>query len=149
MKLSRTPLTAILLLFVAATAAPIAAADLKDDLLAREKALWQAWGDKKADPTRAQTSEDYVQVVAGVGATFGREAVAKAIESHSCVMKSFTFSDAKLRQPDPKVAVLTYVATQDTKCGDAALPAKVFATSMWIERDGKWVGYSYQETPID
>lgn len=139
--------TAVLLLLVAA--APIAAADLKDDLLSHEKALWKDWGEKKGESFRSQASEDYVQVIAGVGMVAGREAVAKEIESHSCVMTSFDFTDAKLRQPTPDVAILTYVATQDTKCAGEALPPKVFATSIWVKKDGKWMSYSYQETPID
>ncbi|MBP1643968.1 MAG: nuclear transport factor 2 family protein [Acidobacteria bacterium] len=137
------------LLLLAAAVAPAAAAGLQDDLLAREKALWTAWGEKQGAPTRAQTVEDYVQVVAGVGMTAGREAVASAIEKHTCVMKSFTFQDARLRQPAPDVAILTYVANQDTTCDGQALPGKVFATSIWVRQGGNWVGYSYQETPID
>jgi hypothetical protein len=117
--------------------------------LSREKALWKAWGEKKGEPFRAQASEDYVQVVAGVGMVAGREAVAKEIESHSCVMSSFDFTDAKLRQPSPDVAILTYVATQDTKCAGEALPSKVFATSVWVRQGDKWQGYHYQETPIN
>ncbi len=65
------------------------------------------------------------------------------------MLSSFTFSDAKLRQPSPDVAILTYVAAQDTKCDGQALPPKVFATSIWVRQGGKWMSYSYQETPID
>ena len=76
----------VALLLLAAAVAPVAAAGLQDDLLAREKALWTAWGEKQGAPTRAQTVEDYVQI---------------------------------------------------------------FATSIWVRQGGNWVGYSYQETPID
>lgn len=145
----RKPLAAVLLLLAAAAAPLAATGDLKDTLLTREKALWQAWGDKKSEPTRAETVEDYVQVVAGVGMTAGREAVARAIESHNCVMKSFELRDAQLRQPGPDVAILTYVAIQDTTCDGQALPRKIFSTSIWVRQGGVWKGYSYQETPID
>lgn len=147
MKKSLTSLAAALLLLV--VTAPLAAADLKEDLLAREKQSWKDWADKKGDAFRASVVEDYVQVVAGVGASTGREAVAKGVEGHDCVMKSFDFTGVTLRQPAPSLAILNYVATQDTACGGVALPKKVFATSMWIQKDGKWLSYSYQETPID
>ena len=143
----KTVLAALLLLVVAV--APAAAGGLQDDLLAREKALWKAWGDKDSKPFLAETVADYVQVVAGVGMVAGRDAVAASIEGHKCVMKSFEFKDAKLRQPSPDVAILTYVATQDTTCEGQALPSKVFATAVWVRSGGKWLDYSYQETPID
>ncbi len=147
MKKTLTSLAALLLLLV--VAAPLAASDLKADLLAREKQSWKDWADKKGDTFRAQAVEDYVQVVAGVGAATGREAVAKEIEGHNCVMKSFDFTNVTLRQPAANLAILNYVATQDTTCDGVALPKKVFSTSMWIQKDGKWMSYSYQETPID
>jgi hypothetical protein len=143
----RTLPVALLLLAVAIT--PAVAATLQDDLLGRERALWKAWGEKKGGETRAQATEDYVQVVAGVGMVSGREAVASAIEKHTCTMTSFDFQDAKLRQPASDVALLTYVATQKTTCDGQALPAKVFVTSTWIRQGSKWMAYSYQETPID
>ena len=147
MKKSLMSIAAALLLLV--VTAPLAAADLKADLLAREKQSWKDWADKKGDAFRASVVEDYVQVVAGFGVSTGREAVAKGIEGQDCVMKSFEFTDVTLRQPAPTVAVLSYVATQDTTCGGVALPKKVFSTAMWIQKDGKWMSYSYQETPID
>jgi capsid protein len=138
-------------LFLVALAVPpaVAADDLQETLLTREKALWTAWGKKDPGPTRKETVESYVQVVAGVGMTAGREAVAKAIETHNCVMKSFEFTDARLRRPAPDVAIVTYVATQDTACGGQKLPKKLFVSSTWVKRDGEWLGFQYQETPID
>ena len=100
MKKSLTSLAAALLLLV--VTAPLAAADLKADLLAREKQSWKDWADKKGDAFRASAVEDYVQVVAGFGLSTGREAVAKGIEGHDCVMKSFDFTDVTLRQPAPE-----------------------------------------------
>ena len=142
-------LLAALMLVVAVVPPALAADDLQETLLAREKALWTAWGNKDSGPTRKETVESYVQVVAGVGMTAGRDAVAKVIETHNCVMKSFEFSDANLRRPAPDVAILTYVATQDTSCGGQKLPKKVFVSSTWVKRDGEWKGFQYQETPID
>jgi hypothetical protein len=141
---------AALFLFAGA-AVPILAAneDLQADLLSREKALWTAWGKKDGNPTRKDAVESYVQVVAGVGMVQGREAVAAEIEKHDCVLKSFDFKDAKLRRPAPDVAILSYVATQDTTCGGQRLPKKLFVTSVWQRYDGEWKAYSYQETPID
>lgn len=147
MKKTLTSLAAVLMLLV--VAAPLAAKDLKEDLIAREKQGWKDWADKKGDAFRAKSTEDYVQVVAGVGLASGREAVAKEIEGHDCVMKSFEFSQPALRQPAPNVAILSYVATQDTTCGGVALPKKVFATGIYVLQDNKWMAYSYQETPID
>lgn len=144
----RTLLAALLLLVLAAPAA-LAEEDLQANLLAREKAFWTAWGNKDAGPTRKETVESYVQVVAGVGMVAGREEVAKAIETHNCKMKSFEFTDAKLRRPAPEVAILTYVATQDTTCGAQKLPKKIFVSSTWVKRDAEWKGFQYQETPID
>jgi hypothetical protein len=142
-------LAALFLLAAAAVPALAATEELQNDLLAREKALWTAWGNKDGSLTRKETVESYVQVVAGVGMVQGRETVAAEIEKHNCVMKSFDFKDAKLRRPAPDVAVLNYVATQDTTCGGRKLPKKVFVTSVWQRYDGQWKGYSYQETPID
>ena len=142
-------LLAALMLVVAAVPPAVAADDLQENLLAREKVFWTAWGNKDSGPTRKETVESFVQVVAGVGMTEGREAAAKVIETHNCVMKSFEFSDANLRRPAPDVAILTYVATQDTSCGGQKLPKKVFVSSTWVKRDGEWKGFQYQETPID
>lgn len=143
--------TCLAALFLVALAVPpaVAADDLQETLLAREKAHWTAWGNKDSGPTRKQTVESFVQVIAGVGLVAGQEAVAKSIETHSCVMKSFDFTDAKLRRPAPDVAILTYTATQDTTCGGQKLPKKLFVTSTLVKRDGEWLGFQYQETPID
>ena len=140
---------AALFLVVFAVPPVVAADELQETLIAREKALWTAWGNKDSGPTRKETVESYVQVVAGVGMTAGREAVAKAIETHNCVMKSFEFTDARIRRPAPDVAIVTYVATQDTSCGGQKLPKKLFVSSTWVKRDGEWMGFQYQETPID
>ena len=67
----------------------------------------------------------------------------------TCELKSFDFSGAKLRQVAPGVAILSYTATQDTTCEGAKLPPKLQVTSVYVQKDGKWLSANYQETPID
>ena len=138
-------LTAILLVLGALPAA----AELKDDLLAMEKAQWTAWGKADGAALAKYITEDHSQTVAGIGTTAGRDAVIKAVNALECELKSFDFKDATLRQVAPSVAILSYTATQDTTCEGAKLPPKLRSTAVYVQKDGKWLSANYQETPLD
>jgi uncharacterized protein (TIGR02246 family) len=143
----KTIITALLL--AVAIVSPSMAGDLKEELLAREKSGWSAWAKRDTTAMKDTMTEDAVQVVAGAGVSKGREKIIADVSSHNCKMKEFEFSDASLRQLSPDVAILTYTATQDTMCGDQKLPAKVFATAIYVRQDGKWRSTSYQETALE
>ena len=134
---------------LAASVSAVAAGNLQEELLQRERVLWQAWGNKDGNAFRTHLPEDHVQVVAGVGVVAGGEAIASAVEKHDCEMSIFGFSDVTLRQPVSNVAILSYVASQETTCGGQALPARVFATSVYVRKGGRWTSTMYQETPLD
>jgi uncharacterized protein (TIGR02246 family) len=145
----KASITALVWVLVAVAAPPLQAGDLQADLLAREKASWTAWGNRDGAASTQGMTEDIVQVIAGIGRTVGKQAVAAATSGHDCVMNSFEFHDAQLRQITPDVAILSFRATQDTNCGGQALPSSVHATSVYVRRDGDWLVTSYQETPAD
>ena len=60
----------------------------------------------------------------------------------------FDFQVINVRQLADDVAVLSYVATQDASCGGEKLPPKVYATSVYVRHEGKWLSTNYQETPL-
>ena len=129
--------------------APVMAEDLKAELVAMEKAAWQAWADRDGKVYEKFMTKDAVLVVAGAGVTTGRDMVVAGVNSNECEMTSFDFADVKLRQLTPDVVILTYTATQDTVCGGEELPETVYSTSIYVRQDGEWKSTSYQETPLD
>ena len=137
-----------LVLMLAITAIP-AAAELQEDLLALDKNTWKAWSKGDGDVFRKQLTKDHVQVVAGLGRAIGRDAIAASVSTQDCNVKSFDFSDPSLAQPAPDVAILSYTAMQDASCDGTKLPPKVQVISVYVRQAGKWMGASYQETPID
>jgi uncharacterized protein (TIGR02246 family) len=142
----KSSITALMLsLLVAVTAF---AGDLKEDLLAMEKTAWTAWGSRNGAGMRELVTEDAVQAVAGAGVTTGRDKIVAGINANTCVVKGFDFTDARIRQLSPDIAILTYTATQDSTCDGQKLPPKVFVTSVYVRSDGKWRSTSYQETPL-
>jgi uncharacterized protein (TIGR02246 family) len=140
-------LLAMLMLFVFAPLA--AAADLQTELMAQEKSLWTAWAKKDAAPFKKLLTADAVEIIAGTAPATGLDAIVKDITSHNCEMKSFAHQNPKLRKLGADVVVLTYTATQDTTCEGKKLPAKVFATTIYVRQKGKWMQTQYQETPLD
>jgi uncharacterized protein (TIGR02246 family) len=128
---------------------PVAAADLKSDLMAREKAFWTAWGKKDGAAFKTGLTADAVEVVAGYGPIAGRDAIAKSISALPCELRSFDFKDPTLRRLSSTVVILSYTATQDATCDGKKMPPKLHAMSVYVKQSGKWKNANYQETPID
>lgn len=129
-------------------AAPATAGDLADELVAIDQALWAGWDSGDAGPFKEHLTDDHVQAVAGAGVVSGKDKIIAGLDADACEVRSFDFQEVSVRRLADEVAILNYVATQDASCGGEALPPKVFATSVFVHRDGKWLSAAYQETPL-
>jgi uncharacterized protein (TIGR02246 family) len=128
---------------------PALADDLKDELVAIEKAQWQAWKDRNGEAYRDVVTEDAVFIVADGSITEGRDAIIADISGHECQSNSLDFADFKVRQLSPDTAILTYTTTQDTTCEGYKLPSPVYSESVYVRQGGKWRTASYQETALE
>ena len=142
----KSSLAALMLLVTVIS--PAIAGDLKDELVAMDKKAWTSWGSRDGKAFRDLVTEDAVQAVAGAGIATGRDKIMADVSGNPCQMKSFDFADAKVRQLSTDIALLTYTATQDTTCEGQKLPGKVYVTSVYVRKDGKWRSTSYQETAL-
>jgi hypothetical protein len=106
-------------------------ATVEKALEGNEKAGWQAWKDHDAKPVEGFTPDNAISVADG-GIFKGKEQVLKSI------------TDA--RWLDKNTVVMTYVATQDATCEGKKQAGKVFATSIWQKKGGKWLSPFHQET---
>jgi hypothetical protein len=119
-------------------------AQLLKKLSAAEKKLWDAWKNKDTKPFKSALSPDFVMIEeSGVS---GKDAVMKDIPSMPCDVKSVELSDWKLTMLNSNTALLTYKGKADGTCGNMAIPP-VWASSLWVNRGGKWLAFSHQETP--
>lgn len=136
------------LLLALAVVSPSMAADLKEEIVAVEKASWKAYQDHDGKAYGDTLTDDAVVVTAGGDVLTGRKAIVADASSNSCAVKSFDLADTKLRQLSPDSAIFTYHLTQDVTCEGKKLPTKVFATSIYVRQAGKWRWASYQETAL-
>jgi len=120
-------------------------AALMKKLSANETALWNAWKNKDAKPFNMWLAADSVMV--GEQGVAGKKDIAGAMASMPCEVKSFTLSDWKLTMVDADAAFLTYKGVADGACAGKAIPT-VWASSLWVNRKGKWQAFSHQETSV-
>jgi hypothetical protein len=118
---------------------------LRRNLVAMEKKLWEAWKNKDAKPFRSSLSADALLV--GDTGLMNKEATIKEISENDCVVNSYELSDFKLVRLNSDSALLTYKGTQDGTCGGQTLPAAVWATSAFVRRGGRWLNAYHQESP--
>ena len=113
-------------------------------LSASETKLWEAWKNKDTKPFKASLSADFV-MIDDSGVT-GKNDVLKMMPSMPCEVKSVKLIDWKLAMLNSSTALLTYKGIADGKCAGTAIPP-VWASSIWVNRGGKWSAASHQETP--
>jgi len=83
----------------------------------------------------------------GDAGTADKAQAIKGITGMDCDVKSYSLSDFKLNMPSSNVALLTYKGTAEGTCGGTAIPV-AWASSLFVNRGGKWYAYSHQETPV-
>ena len=120
-------------------------ATVEKALEGKEKVGWQAWKDHDAKPVEAWTPDDSFSVADG-GIFKGKEQVLKSITDARCVVNSFSLSGFSYMLLDKYTVVMTYAATQDATCEGKKQAGKVFATSIWQKKGGKWLSPFHQET---
>jgi len=136
------------LLLALAVVSPPMAADLKEEIVAVEKASWKAYQDHDGKAYGDTLTDDAVVIAASGDVLTGRQQIVADASSTSCNVKSFNLADTKLRQLSADSAILTYNLTQDVTCEGKKMPTKAFATSIYVQHGGKWRWTSYQETAL-
>jgi hypothetical protein len=119
--------------FFATIAVSIAAPD-KDALIAKEKAAWQAFKDKKTDDFKKLVSPDVVAIYAqGVSNLQGElDAMAKTD------VKSYSLSDFNVVMTDADTAIITYKAQLESSAGGKDNSGTFNAASVWQMKNGQW-----------
>ena len=117
----------------ATIAVSIAAPD-KDAMMAKEKAAWQAFKDKKSDEFKKLLHADFMGVYSEGFYTLQKEL--DALQQWD--MKSFALSDFNLVMTNADTAVVTYkVKVEGTYQGKDA-SGDYNAASIWQMKNGQW-----------
>ena len=153
------PLAALLLLAFASvsfaqptpTASPspspkpgMSRAQIRGRIIATEKKLWEAWKNKDVKPFKANLSANSVMI--GDSGVAGKEEAIKDLANAPCEIKSVSLSDFKVTFLNAGAAVLTYKGAAAGTCGGTAIPT-VWASTVYVNRRGRWRAAVHQETP--
>jgi uncharacterized protein (TIGR02246 family) len=146
--------TVVVMIVAAATLAlgqtkskPGAGADnsVREALIALEKQAWEAWKTKDAKFFQGYLTDDSINVRAS--GIVRKAEILKEYSSLTCEIRSYSLDNFDVVMLDPNTAILTVKANQDVTCGGQALPATVWAATVYVKRGGKWQSVFYQETP--
>ncbi len=118
-----------------ATIAVSMAVPSNDDMMAREKAAWQAFKDKNADGFKKVVDHDMLGVYAEGIADMAKEMSDMA----KWEMKSFTISDYKSHSDEKDVVVATYTVTLEGTYDGKDASGTYNAGSVWKMENGKWL----------
>ena len=117
-----------------ATIAVLIAAPDKDAMMAKEKAAWQAFKDKKSDEFKKLLSVDFMGVYSD-----GVQTLQKELDTmQKWDMKSFSFSDFNVVFPDADIATMTYTVTVEGTSEGKDASGTYNAGSVWRKHNGEW-----------
>ncbi|MER7004246.1 nuclear transport factor 2 family protein [Dactylosporangium sp. NPDC000555] len=115
-------------------------------LLALEQDLWRANRDGDADFYRANLTDDALLV-----SRFGiasKSAVVPMIAANRNPFVRTELSGQQVRFLGPTSALVTYRADYTARVDGADVDLSVLATTVYVERDGRWLVALHQQTPL-
>jgi len=123
---------------VSKTAAPSEA-----DIIAKEKAAWDTLKKKDYDAFGNMLASDYIEVTdQGV---FDKPGILADVKDFN--VTDVTYSDWKMLPIDNDAVIITYsMNVTGAFKGEAVPPGPYRAAAAWVNRDGKWLAFYYQQT---
>jgi len=121
--------------------------DAEQKLTSSESKLWEAWKNKDGEPFKQNLTDDSVMIDM-TGIVQGKDKAVDSMMKTPCEVKSYSLGDIKVDWVDKETALLTYKAQADATCGGQKVPPAVYASSIWVNKNGKWLNAFHQETPV-
>lgn len=113
------------------------------DMIAKEKAAWDAFKRKDADAFKKTVAPEYVGI-SGSGVT---DLAATVTAMTDVMLSDVTFADWKMTQIDKDLVLLTYTTTQKGTYKGQAFPEGPYRhAAAWVNRNGEWLNIYFQET---
>jgi hypothetical protein len=125
-----------------ATIAVAIAAPDKDAIMAKEKAAWQTFKDKKSDEFKKLLSADFMGVYSDDIYTLQKQM--EGMQKWD--MKSFSFTDMNVVFPDADTATITYKVMVEGTFGGKDASGTYNAGSVWKKQKGEWHAVFHSDT---
>ncbi len=141
----------ILMITIAATSVTFGQKNMSNDdkvktqIIAIEKAGWEAWKNNDGSWTRNNVTEEFLLV--NSDGVYDKAAVVKSTAT-DCKVKSYSLDNFQFVMIDKDSALMTYTAMQDGVCGGKTIPSNVRSSVVYVKRGGKWLEALYMETPV-
>ncbi len=127
------------------TAGTTAAPPSEADMIAKEKASWDAYRRKDADAFKKILAPEYVEVT-GSGL---RDSAGTVANMNDVNLTDVTFADWKMTTINKNLVLLTYTTTQrGTYKGEAFPEGPYRHGAAWANRNGEWLAVYYHETMV-
>lgn len=104
-----------------------------------EKAVMEAYKNKKADMFRKYLANNYV----GINADGTTKKTSVVAEMQNTDLRNYSFADMKVVFPKVGVAVVTYKSTVDSSAAGQDTSGAYNIASVWTKRWGNWVLISH------
>ena len=104
-----------------------------------EKAVTEAYKNKKADMFRKYLAKNYV----GINADGTTKRTSEVTEMQNTDLRNYSFTDVKVVFPKTDVAVVTYQTMVDSSAAGQDTSGAYNVASVWTKRWGNWVLLSH------
>jgi hypothetical protein len=119
---------------------------LKDLLESKVRAEWDAFKNKDKKAYADLLADDFVAVETdGEGA---RNKIHAANELDRSPLSNYTLHNFRLITAGPDAAVVTYELTMEFPPKSTVRFLRVWASELWLNREGRWQARYYQETRV-
>ena len=132
------------LLFLCVTGAGTAVNKaLEEKIVAQEKQGWEAIKKKDWTALGSIMTEDFVEV--GEMGIRGKSASIEDLTAN-LTLKEYSMEDAKVLELGKDAALVTYKLAQKGSYKGQDLPSKTNCSATYVQRGGKWLNTSFQQT---
>ncbi len=115
---------------------------VETQIIALEKASWEAWKKKDGSWFQNNTTDEWL-LVNNVEVETKTELIDGI--ATDCEVKSFSLNNFKFVMLTKDSAFITYKAMQDAVCEGSTLAQNVHSSAVYVKRGGKWLQSLYME----
>jgi uncharacterized protein (TIGR02246 family) len=118
---------------------------VETEIVAFEKRAFEAWKNKDKKFFEDHMAEDGLYL--GADGTGGKAQYVQAIIGNNCTVSRYALDNTKVTMLGKDAALLTYRYTHDAVCGGTPEASPLWASTIYVKRDGKWLIAFHQEIP--